>query len=160
RSPPRICDRSGGNLRPPSVTRRALPGAVGAVRRPGQHGADLDGAAGGARHLANCQSKTRSEKHYHASLTLRAPKQCMTGETRMKTPLWHRWLNSVGSPKQAQTSRGGRRRRVLSLEALEDRVTPSLTPQMVLDINTNNLGSYPSNLVAIGSTTYFAAGNG
>src|SRR5262249_56380828 len=39
------------------------------------------------------------------------------------------------------------------------RVTPSLTPQMVLDINTA-LSSNPSQIVAVGSTTYFTADDG
>jgi len=43
---------------------------------------------------------------------------------------------------------------------LEDRVTPTLTPQMVLDINTNTPSSNPSQLVAAGSTTYFTADDG
>ena len=48
----------------------------------------------------------------------------------------------------------------LHLEALEDRITLSLTPQMVLDINANTLSSNPSAIVAIGSTAYFTADDG
>jgi ELWxxDGT repeat protein len=43
---------------------------------------------------------------------------------------------------------------------LEDRITLSLTPQMVLDINTNTPSSSPSGIVVIGSTAYFAANDG
>nr|MCH9805012.1 hypothetical protein [bacterium] len=38
--------------------------------------------------------------------------------------------------------------------------TPSLTSQMVLDINTNTPSSNPSRMVAIGSTAYFTADDG
>jgi ELWxxDGT repeat protein len=48
----------------------------------------------------------------------------------------------------------------LSLELLEDRIALSLVPQMVADINTSILSSNPSQLVAIGSTTYFSADDG
>src|SRR5205823_2728100 len=72
----------------------------------------------------------------------------------------HRWLSSVRSAKPSRTvSCGKPRRRPLRLEALEDRVVPSQTPQMVLDINPTPLAS-PSGLVAIGSTTYFSADDG
>src|SRR5262245_29305760 len=79
----------------------------------------------------------------------------------MKTSIWRRWYQSLRSVKQARpVSRARPRRPWLCLEALEDRVTPSLTPQMVLDINANTLSSNPSQLVAIGSTTYCAADDG
>src|SRR5262245_59973762 len=80
---------------------------------------------------------------------------------RMKTTFWHRWYNSVRSAKQT-----GRvlpvkvRRHVLCLEALEDRVTPSFTPQLVLDVNANRLSSNPSPMVVIGSTAYFTSDDG
>ena len=44
--------------------------------------------------------------------------------------------------------------------ALEDRVTPTLTPQMVLDINATELGWIRSEIVAVGSVAYFAAVDG
>src|SRR5262249_53730245 len=47
----------------------------------------------------------------------------------------------------------------LRLLALEDRVTPTLVPQMVLDINPS-ASSVSSPLVAIGSATYFGADDG
>jgi ELWxxDGT repeat protein len=83
---------------------------------------------------------------------------------RMKTSFWRRWCNSLRSAKPTRPiSRARPRRQPLCLEALEDRVTPSLTPQMVLDINpgdASSFPSYPSQMVAIGSTTYFAANDG
>ena len=79
----------------------------------------------------------------------------------MKTSFWRRWLNSLrGAKPTGQVSRARPRRTLLCLEALEDRVTPSLTPQMVLDINPNSPGSNPSEMVAIGSTAYFTADDG
>src|SRR4051812_46976529 len=73
----------------------------------------------------------------------------------MKPSAWRRWCNSLCRPRPA-----GPRRRPLGLHPLEDRVTPTLTPQMVLDINTNTLPSDPSGLVVVGSTTYFTADDG
>src|SRR5262245_55669770 len=70
----------------------------------------------------------------------------------MKSSFWRRWCNTI--------RRARPRRQPFGLEALEDRVTPSLTPQMVLDINTNTLPSNPSQMVAIGPITYFAADDG
>jgi ELWxxDGT repeat protein len=79
----------------------------------------------------------------------------------MKTSFWRRWCNSHRSGKPTgRVSRAGPRRQPLCLEALEDRVTPSLTPQMVLDINPGTASSGPYEMVAIGSTTYFAAEDG
>src|SRR5262245_56841575 len=77
---------------------------------------------------------------------------------RMKPAFWRRWYYSLRTVKQTgPASRGRRRRPPLALEALEDRVTPTLTPQMVLDINANTWSANPSQMLAIGSTTYFAA---
>jgi ELWxxDGT repeat protein len=53
-----------------------------------------------------------------------------------------------------------RRRLALGLEMLEDRIALSLVPQMVLDINHNAFSSNPTQLVAIGSTVFFAADDG
>ena len=79
----------------------------------------------------------------------------------MKTSLWRRWCHSLFSTKPAgRISRAKSRRQPLGVLALEDRVTPSLTPQMVLDINPGAAPSHPSSMVAIGSTTYFAADDG
>ena len=79
----------------------------------------------------------------------------------MKTSFWRRWCNSLRDAKQTgPASRARPRRQPLGLESLEDRVTLSLTPQMVLDINPTTLSSNPSELVAIGSTTYFTADDG
>jgi ELWxxDGT repeat protein len=79
----------------------------------------------------------------------------------MKTSSSRHWYNSLPSVKQTgPASRARRRRQPLALEVLEGRVTPSLTPQMVLDINTNTLSSNPSAMVAVGSTTYFTADDG
>src|SRR5262245_59393040 len=79
----------------------------------------------------------------------------------MKNALWRRWFNSVGSTElDRPDSRTKTRRQPLCLRTLEDRVTPTLTPQMVLDINTNTLSANPSQLVAIGPTAYFTADDG
>ena len=79
----------------------------------------------------------------------------------MKTSFWRRWWQSLRAAKQARRAAPRRpRRRLLCLEALEDRIVPSLAPQMVLDINTTPLSSNPSGMVAIGSTTYFSADDG
>ncbi|HEY2840050.1 MAG TPA: ELWxxDGT repeat protein, partial [Pirellulales bacterium] len=79
----------------------------------------------------------------------------------MKTSTWRRWCRSLLSAKPTgPIARVRPRRTRLVLQALEDRVTPTLTPQMVLDINENEQASSPSEMVAIGSTTYFAAYDG
>jgi ELWxxDGT repeat protein len=79
----------------------------------------------------------------------------------MKTSFWRRWCNSLFRARvTGPISRGRSRRQRLCLEGLEDRVTPSLTPQMVLDINPGGASSNWRSLVAIGSTTYFAADDG
>jgi ELWxxDGT repeat protein len=78
----------------------------------------------------------------------------------MKTSFLHRWSNSFRTARRTgPVSRARRRRQVPGLEALEDRVTMSLVPQMVLDINPVG-SSYPSPVVAIGPTTYFSADDG
>src|SRR5262249_2839339 len=51
-------------------------------------------------------------------------------------------------------------RRPLVLETLEDRIMPSLTPQMLLDLNPVPASSNPAQLITIGSTTYFTADDG
>src|SRR5690349_14065930 len=75
----------------------------------------------------------------------------------MRTSIWRRWCKSLFSSRPSAPISRTRPRR-LGLELLEDRVTPALTPQMVLDINVAS--SNPSQLVVIGSTTYFAADDG
>src|SRR5438477_6669517 len=79
----------------------------------------------------------------------------------MKTSFWRRWCNSLRNPSPTgPVSRARPRRRPLGLQPLEDRVTPALTPQMILDINTNTLSSNPSQMLAISSITYFTADDG
>ena len=79
----------------------------------------------------------------------------------MKTSFWHRWCGSLRSAKPTgPVSPAKSRRQRPCLEALEDRVAPSLTPQMVLDINPGIASSYPSKSVVIGSTAYFTAEDG
>src|SRR5262245_60186316 len=79
----------------------------------------------------------------------------------MKTSFWRRWCDTLRGPMQAgPVARARPRRQPLGLETLEDRVTPTLTPQMVLDINVNTPSSNPSQLVAVGPTTYFTADDG
>src|SRR5262245_57101714 len=84
-----------------------------------------------------------------------------TENDRMKTSFWRPWCNWLGSAKPTRPiARARPRRQPLGLEVLEDRVRPSLTPQMVLDINPGNGHSFPSEMVAVGSTTYFLADDG
>jgi ELWxxDGT repeat protein len=79
----------------------------------------------------------------------------------MKTPFLPEWRRVLrGDKRRERASHASRRRQRLGLEVLEERLTLSLTPQMVLDINTNTLSSNPSGIVSIGSTAYFAADNG
>jgi ELWxxDGT repeat protein len=79
----------------------------------------------------------------------------------MKSSSLHRWSNSLrGFRRRSRVSRAGRRRHAFFLEALEDRITLSLVPQMVLDVNGNTLSSIASGIAAIGSTAYFSADNG
>jgi ELWxxDGT repeat protein len=79
----------------------------------------------------------------------------------MKTSLWRRWCRSLLSAKPTRPiSRARPRRKPIGLEALEDRITPTLTPQMVLDINPGIWSSSPGGMVAIGSTVYFTADDG
>jgi len=79
----------------------------------------------------------------------------------MKTSFWRRWCDSLRSARSTRPILRGRRRRPpLGLEALEDRVTPTLTPQMVLDIDATELGWIRSEIVAVGSVAYFAAVDG
>jgi ELWxxDGT repeat protein len=79
----------------------------------------------------------------------------------MTNSLWRRWCNSLRRCiPTGPVSRARPRRPALSLEAFEDRVTPTLTPQLVLDINPGPDSSYLSEMVAIGSTTYFTADDG
>src|SRR5262245_42969402 len=79
----------------------------------------------------------------------------------MKKPLRHQSCNSRRTAKHpGRISRAKPRQRRLCLEALEGRALLSLIPQMVLDINAVTFSSVPSELVAIGSTTYFIADDG
>src|SRR3954471_23527439 len=79
----------------------------------------------------------------------------------MKNSSFHRWSNSLrGFKRSGRVSRAGRRRQRLGLEVLENRITLSLVPHMVLDINTNTFSSDPWEKVAIGSTAYFTADDG
>ena len=80
----------------------------------------------------------------------------------MRPSFWRRWCSSLFSAQVygPVSPAKARRQRLLCLRALEDRVTPTLIPQMVLDINRNTQSSNPSQMVAIGSTTYFTADDG
>jgi ELWxxDGT repeat protein len=78
----------------------------------------------------------------------------------MNTSFWHRWCHSLRRAKRTDRVSRAKPRWLPFLEALEDRVTPSLMPQMVLDINTNSLSANPAQLVAVGSATYFTADDG
>src|SRR4051794_9890317 len=81
----------------------------------------------------------------------------------MKNPFWYRSWQTVFGAKRTRRASGERpKRRILCLEALEDRSLPSGTPHMLLDINQSTFGSNPSGLVAVGSTVFISAfdGNG
>src|SRR5262245_15405351 len=65
-----------------------------------------------------------------------------------------------GIKRAGRDSRACLRRRALCLEALEARIALSQMPQLVVDINLNTLNSFPSELAALGSTTYFIADDG
>src|SRR5690348_16595483 len=78
----------------------------------------------------------------------------------MKASSLLRWSNSLRGFKRSSPASRARPRRSLSLEALEERITLSLTPQMVLDINPGPASSYPRPPLAIGSIGYFAADDG
>src|SRR5262249_24988998 len=86
----------------------------------------------------------------------------------MKTSLWQRWLRWVRATRQDRSVSRKGPRRPLCLETLEDRVVPSLAPQLMADINTaaaptslpgGYLASSPG-FVTIGTTTYCSADDG
>ena len=79
----------------------------------------------------------------------------------MKTSFWRRWCDFPRNDNPpGPGARAGSRRRPPRLQPLEDRVTPTLTPQLVLDVNTNTLSANPSQVVAVGSTAYFTVNEG
>jgi ELWxxDGT repeat protein len=79
----------------------------------------------------------------------------------MNTSFWRRWWQSMQGRRARNTGRQTRWRRTrLRLEQLEDRTLLSGTPHLVLDINTTVQSSNPTDIVAIGTTTYFAANDG
>ena len=80
----------------------------------------------------------------------------------MKTPFWTSWLR-IAVQRQAQLVPASRTDGGDDASASRRSKTASmlsLTPQMVLDINPSSLSSNPSDLVPIGSTTYFTADDG
>src|ERR1700730_5086041 len=58
------------------------------------------------------------------------------------------------------TKHRGRSRFALNLEALEERVLPSLSPHLLRDINVDSLGSSPTQLTQVGATLYLVADDG
>src|SRR5262249_3213533 len=79
---------------------------------------------------------------------------------QMNSAFRRRWWQTVFGPKATRRPSVGRPRRALRLEVLEDRSLPSGTPVMVLDINPGGTSSAPSEMVAVGPTTYFIADDG
>jgi ELWxxDGT repeat protein len=80
---------------------------------------------------------------------------------RMKTSFWRRWWSSACADRPGRPIvRGAPQRRPLLVEQLEDRRLLSGTPQLLADINPGAAFSNPSQMVVIGSTTYFAANDG
>src|SRR5262245_42069679 len=90
-----------------------------------------------------------------------------TEELSMKTSFWRRWVQSIRGAARKPPSRE-RRRPVLVLERLEDRVVPSLAPQLLADINTapvptSRPGGYFASdpgFLTIGTTSYCSADDG
>jgi ELWxxDGT repeat protein len=78
----------------------------------------------------------------------------------MKITSSRRWSSTRRAARRAGPPSRARRRQAPALEALEERVTLSLTPQMVLDINPGVAPSYLYQMVAIGSTAYFTLDEG
>lgn len=62
--------------------------------------------------------------------------------------------------RRADSRHRSRHRAMASFEALEPRALLSATPAMIADINPGAATSNPANLVAIGTTTFFAADDG
>src|SRR5262245_39400299 len=77
----------------------------------------------------------------------------------MKTSSSRRRDDSFRNARRTGSDSRARRRRSLSLEAMEDRVMLSLTPQTVLDVNTYTYSSNLSEIEAVGSTAYFLNGS-
>jgi ELWxxDGT repeat protein len=78
----------------------------------------------------------------------------------MKTSFLRCWSSTRRAARRAGPPSRARRRQAPGLEALEERVTLSLTPQMVLDINTISFSSNPVEMIAVGSIAYFRADDG
>jgi ELWxxDGT repeat protein len=79
----------------------------------------------------------------------------------MKTSFFHRWNESFRNSRRPDpVSRARRHRRLLSLEALEQRITLSQSPKMVLDIRRGSGDSNPYEVTAVGATAYFSANDG
>src|SRR5438270_914055 len=69
--------------------------------------------------------------------------------------LW-RWQALQNKRRSARR----RSRSLVQLEALEDRLLPSLTPQLLRDVNAKIASSNPSHLTAVGATIFFTANDG
>src|SRR5689334_11160207 len=69
--------------------------------------------------------------------------------------------NSLVS-KHALLHRNRRHRRgiIPTLEPLEDRLLPSLTPQLLRDVNTKLASANPADLTTVGDTVFFVANDG
>jgi ELWxxDGT repeat protein len=77
----------------------------------------------------------------------------------MKTSFWRRWWSGARASKRGRPAlRWGRL--PLQIEQLEDRTLLSGTPQLLADINLGSASSNPSDMVVIGTETYFAANDG
>src|SRR6266516_4517733 len=73
-----------------------------------------------------------------------------------------RLITSRSTQRGQRTRESGRRRtsQTLRLEALEDRLLPSLTPAIWPDSNTDAAGANPSQLTVVGSAVFFTAVDG
>ena len=75
----------------------------------------------------------------------------------MKSSVLRRWVESLGRRGSAGRTERRRAARVLSLEALENRVVPSGTPELLKNVNDGTRASNPGQFTAVGSTIFFAA---
>jgi ELWxxDGT repeat protein len=79
----------------------------------------------------------------------------------MKPSFSHNWSKMIRCTKSTGRAPRARARRLrLGVELLEDRITLSLVPQMVVDINPAARSGNPTGIAAMGSTAFFAADDG
>src|SRR5688572_20675864 len=75
----------------------------------------------------------------------------------MKSSALRRWLESLSRRVPASRAERRRARRVLSVEALECRVVPSGTPELLKNVNVGTESSFPEEFTLVGDTIFFRA---